>query len=56
MTLQRLLSLTLAVLAITSIVAAQGHQGQQGHWAAADDATAKFIIDAEREWGTRLPD
>lgn len=24
--------------------------GQQGRWAAADDATAKFMIDAERQW------
>lgn len=24
--------------------------GQQGQWAAADNATAKFMIDAERQW------
>ena len=24
--------------------------GQQGRWAAADDPTAKFMIDAERQW------
>ena len=25
-------------------------QGQQGRWAAADDATAKFILEAEEQW------
>ncbi len=24
--------------------------GQQAHWAAADDATAKYMIDSERQW------
>jgi uncharacterized protein DUF4440 len=24
--------------------------GQQGQWAAADNATSKFIVDAERQW------
>jgi len=24
--------------------------GQQGRWAAVDDATAKFMVDAERQW------
>jgi hypothetical protein len=35
------------VLAVISIAAALG---QQAHWAAADDPTAKFIVDAERQW------
>jgi hypothetical protein len=25
-------------------------QGQQGQWAAADNTTAKFMVDAERQW------
>jgi len=33
--------------AITTVVAAHG---QQGRWAAADNPTAKFMIDAERQW------
>jgi hypothetical protein len=47
MRLHRLLSLTPVVFAVAIVVAAQG---QQGRWAAADDATAKFIIDAEWQW------
>jgi hypothetical protein len=35
------------VLAVISMAAALG---QQAHLAAADDPTAKFIIDAERQW------
>jgi len=38
---------TLVVFTITVATAAHA---QQGRWAAADDATAKFIIDAERQW------
>src|ERR1700722_6508723 len=30
------------------VVAAAG--GQQGQWAPADNATAKFMVDAERQW------
>lgn len=35
------------VFTLISVAAAAG---QQAHWAAADDPTAKFIIDAERQW------
>ena len=37
----------LVIFAIAGVVAARGQQGQ---WAAADNATAKFMIDAERQW------
>jgi hypothetical protein len=33
--------------AIITVVAAYG---QQGRWAAPDDATAKFMVDSERQW------
>jgi len=39
--------LTSVLFGIVTVVAAQG---QQGKWAAADDATANFIVDAERQW------
>jgi len=35
------------MFAIIAVVAAHG---QQGCWAAADNPTAKFIIEAERQW------
>jgi hypothetical protein len=35
------------VMAIAAVIAAQA---QQGRWAASDDATAKFMLDAERHW------
>jgi hypothetical protein len=35
------------VFAIFTVVAAHG---QQGRWAAADNAIAKFMVDAERQW------
>ncbi len=35
------------VFGIITYVAAQG---QQGRWAAADNATAKFMVDAEQQW------
>jgi len=38
----------LTVLMFTGI-AVPAH-GQQGQWAAADNETAKFIVDAERQW------
>ena len=38
---------TFVVFAILTAAAAHA---QQGHWAAAEDATAKHIIDAERQW------
>jgi Domain of unknown function (DUF4440) len=47
MTLKRPMSLALVVFATITVVAAHG---QQGRWAAADDATAKFMVDAERQW------
>jgi Domain of unknown function (DUF4440) len=34
------------IVVVTAIIA----QAQQGHWAAADDASAKFILDAEQQW------
>jgi hypothetical protein len=33
-----------------AIVTVSTAPGQQARWAAKDDATAKFIIDAERQW------
>jgi hypothetical protein len=39
--------LGLVVFGIIMLVAARGQQGQ---WAAADDVTAKYIVDAERQW------
>ena len=36
-----------AIAALLFIVSAQG---QQSHWAAADDKTAKYIVDMERKW------
>ena len=38
---------TLLVFTLATVVAVPA---QQGRWAAADDSTAKFIIDAERQW------
>ena len=35
---------------IVPIITVAAAHGQQGRWAAADDPTAKFIIDAERQW------
>jgi Domain of unknown function (DUF4440) len=43
----RLYRIVLAIFAITTAVAAHG---QQGRWASANDQTAKFMIDAERQW------
>ena len=47
MTLKQLLGVAPLVFAIIAVVPAHG---QQGHWAAADNATAKFMVDAERQW------
>src|SRR5215831_3048409 len=47
MTLKRPMVLALVVFGTITALAAQGQQGQ---WAPAGDATAKFIIDAERQW------
>ena len=40
-------TMTWLVMAVVSVITAQA---QQGRWAPADDATAKFILDAERQW------
>jgi uncharacterized protein DUF4440 len=45
--LKRLLMLGLVVFGIVAVVAARGQQGQ---WSAADDTTAKFMVDSERKW------
>lgn len=44
MTLRKLPGLVLA-MSITAIA-----HGQPGQWAAADNATAKYMVDAERQW------
>jgi hypothetical protein len=38
-----------ALVVFLSITVVAAH-GQQGQWASADNATAKFIVDAERQW------
>jgi Domain of unknown function (DUF4440) len=40
----------ITVLIIFTIIPIAGARAQQGNWAAADDATAKFMIDVERQW------
>jgi len=45
--LNQLTKIALILLAALTVVAAHGQQGQ---WAAADDPTAKFIVDVERKW------
>jgi uncharacterized protein DUF4440 len=45
--LKRLLMLGLVIFGINAVVAARGQQGQ---WATADNATAAFMVDAERQW------
>ena len=35
---------------VLTLISAAAAPGQQSHWAPADDPTAKFIIDAERQW------
>src|SRR5579864_4620532 len=35
---------------VFGIIAFVVMHGQQGRWAAADNATAKFMVDAERQW------
>jgi hypothetical protein len=37
-------------LATTAMLLLVLAQAQQSHWAAADDNTAKYIIDMERKW------
>jgi hypothetical protein len=38
------------ILTMFAMTAAASVYGQQGQWAAADNPTAKFMIDAERKW------
>ena len=40
-------TVTWLAMAVLSVLAAQA---QQGRWAQANDATAKFILGAERQW------
>ncbi len=47
MSLSQLTRVAPVVFGIITFVAAHG---QQGRWAAADNATAKFMVDAERQW------
>lgn len=47
MTLGKLMRVALLVIAILSVIAAYGQHGQ---WATADNPTAKFMVDAERQW------
>jgi len=47
MTLKQLMRVAALVCAIITVAYAQG---QQGRWAAADNPTAKFMVDAERQW------
>jgi len=47
LTLSQLMKVSLVVFLGTTVVAARGQQGQ---WAEADNPTAKFIVDAERQW------
>ena len=46
MTLRKLRILVLAIFASIAVLT----HGQQGQWAAADNATATYIVDAERQW------
>lgn len=41
------MSIAFAVFLMTTAITANGQPGQ---WATADNATAKFIVDAERQW------
>jgi hypothetical protein len=47
MSLSQLMGVAPVVFAIMTVVAAHG---QQGRWGAAESATAKFLVDAERQW------
>jgi hypothetical protein len=47
MTLNQLMRAAPVVYAIITVACAHG---QQGRWAAADDPTARFMVDAERQW------
>jgi hypothetical protein len=45
--LNLLMRMTVAFLVLLTVVAAHGQQGQ---WASANDATAKYMLDMERQW------
>jgi hypothetical protein len=47
LTVNQLRRMALMIFAMTAMATAYGQQGQ---WAAADNPTAKFMIDAERQW------
>jgi Domain of unknown function (DUF4440) len=47
LTVNQLRRMVLMIFAMTATASAYGQQGQ---WAAADNPTAKFMIDAERQW------
>ena len=47
MTLRQLMKVQSVVFLGITVIAARGQQGQ---WAGADNTTAKFIVDAERQW------
>jgi hypothetical protein len=47
LTLSQLMKVPLVVFLGITVIAARWQQGQ---WARADNATAKFIVDAERQW------
>jgi hypothetical protein len=47
LTLRQLMKVPLVVFLGITVIAARGQQGQ---WAGADSTTAKFIVDAERQW------
>ena len=38
------------VLLVVTIIAVVVVHAQQGQWAAADNSTAKYLVDAERQW------
>lgn len=46
MNLENLMRLALLMFASITVAA----YGQRGEWAATDNATAKYIVDAERQW------
>jgi hypothetical protein len=47
LTLRQLMKVQSVVFLGITVIAARGQQGQ---WAGADNTTAKFIVDAERQW------
>ena len=47
MTLNRRMTVVLLVVTISTVVVVRGEQGQ---WAAANNVTSKYLVDAERQW------